>query len=173
MKSKNYEIKTRIDNYPRFQILAANFQSLCKKTERFTEFQRDIYYKVRSGRLKLRIINNNVGNLILYDRQETSGKRVSKYMISRTEDFNELDKILRTQFSVLTEVKKKREVFICDEVRIHLDRVKELGSFLEFEVIYTKLFSAKKRMSELIKYFGLNENEFIKHSYSDMVLSKL
>lgn len=94
-------------------------------------------------------------------------------MISRTEDFNELDKILRTQFSVLTEVKKKREVFICDEVRIHLDRVKELGSFLEFEVIYTKLFSAKKRMSELIKYFELNENEFIKHSYSDMVLSKL
>lgn len=172
-RAKNYEIKTRINNYSQIKKHIKSFQSLCKNSDSFAELQRDIYYKVHSGRLKLRIINNSVGNLIQYQRRETSGKRVSNYTIFTTEDFKTLDQILRTQLSVLTEVNKKREIVICDEVRIHLDKVEGLGLFLEFEVVYKNLNSAKKKMSELIKFFRLNEQDFIKHSYSDMVLSKL
>lgn len=171
--ARNYEIKIRIENFTRLQKLSEKFQSQCISTERFTEIQHDIYYKVRNGRLKLRVINNKSGNLISYNRNETTGKRISNYTISRTEDFIQLNEILKTEFEVLIEVKKSREIFICDEVRIHLDKVKGLGKFLEFEVVYSNLSSAKRRMSQLIRDFDLNENEFIRHSYSDMKLNNL
>lgn len=165
---KNLEIKCRINNAKELSRLiqaSGNY-------ERSTEKQTDIYYKVRIGRLKLRIINNDYGNLIHYNREEKSTSRVSDYIISRTDNFKELDKILRSLYVVKVIVSKTREIYVTKNIRIHLDRVKGLGNFLEIEIIIDKIAEARKTLKELISKLELSEREFIKNSYSDLLISK-
>ena len=170
---KNLEIKTRIFNYDVLKWKAREYIKLFTDKQYLIEFQRDIYYKIATGRLKLRIINGITGNLIYYDRIERNIKRVSNYMISCTDTPDELRDILKRLYKVQVVIEKKREIFITKNIRIHLDRVKKLGDFLEFEIIYTSYEQAQKKMNELIKYFKLNEEEFIKNSYSDLIQKKL
>lgn len=165
---KNYEIKCKLANYKKIKELAGSLKKLSYSVEK----QVDIYYKVKSGRLKLRIINDKEANLIYYNRAERSNKRISQYIISKTNDFKELDGILRNEFKILISVTKIREIYFNKTIRIHLDRVKKLGNFLEIEIIYVNLTKAKKEMKELIHFLKLNENTFIKNSYSDLLINK-
>lgn len=139
---------------------------------RTAENQRDIYYKVKRGRLKLRIINEKSCCLIYYRRNEKSGKRVSNYILSYSDNFRELDFILRQEFKILVTVVKKREIYIKNNIRIHLDTVKKLGKFLEVEIIYGDFNIAKDQMKEIISCLNLEETEFIKPSYSDLLINK-
>ena len=143
------------------------------KNEYYCVNQKDIYFKVPDGRLKLRIINSQSGELIFYKRKESKKIRVSNYIISRTKDFKNLSEILSVNFEILVIVKKKRKIFIFDNIRIHLDKVENLGEFLEFEIVYDNYEQAKKQMKFLINYFKLNRNNFINNSYSDLLIEKL
>ncbi|MEZ4689923.1 MAG: class IV adenylate cyclase [Ignavibacteria bacterium] len=162
---KNLEIKLQLES-------ASQIISIRKSLNNYTrsiEKQTDIYYKVKKGRLKLRIINEKEGNLILYDRAEKKGKRISHYTISGTKDFRELEYILTRQFDILIKVIKKREIYILNNVRVHLDKVSGLGNFLEIEIIYSDLLKAKKQMAQLTDLLKLDETKFIKNSYSDLL----
>jgi predicted adenylyl cyclase CyaB len=132
--------------------------------------QKDIYYNIGDGRLKLRIIDNKTGTLIRYHRNEKSSKRVSKYSLIVSTDFKNLHKTLSETLGEMVTVDKKREIFVYDNVRIHLDKVKGLGNFLEFEIVFSSMAKAKQQMKTLIKYFGLDEKKFIKNSYSDLLM---
>ncbi|HMQ69560.1 MAG TPA: class IV adenylate cyclase [Ignavibacteria bacterium] len=163
--NKNLEIKTGLENASQINSIRKSLTNYTRSVEK----QTDIYYKVEKGRLKLRIIDDKEGNLILYDRAEKKGKRISHYTISRTKDFRELDYILTRQFGVLIKVFKKREIYILKNVRVHLDKVSGLGNFLEIEIIYGDLLKAKKQMSHLTDLLNLDETKFIKNSYSDLL----
>jgi len=171
--NKNYEIKVGLSNKEFIFI-----RNLLLKNKEFSyteETQKDIYYKVKTGRLKLRIINEVKSNLIFYERKELIKKRVSNYLISANSDKNEiteLDKILRKQFEVLVTVDKRREIFIRENIRVHIDTVKSLGNFLEIEIIFTSLIKAKEQMKEITEFLKLKEKEFIKVSYSDILINK-
>jgi adenylate cyclase, class 2 len=163
--NKNLEIKIKLENASQINSIR---NSLIKYS-RSAEKQIDIYYKVNKGRLKLRIINENEGSLILYDRAENKGKRISHYTISKIEDFREMEFILSRQFEILVKVIKHREIFISGNIRVHLDKVSGLGNYLEIEIIYSDLIKAKKKMAELISLLNLDEKKFIKNSYSDLL----
>jgi predicted adenylyl cyclase CyaB len=164
---KNYEIKCKLSDAKLKYI-----RSLLQNYNHTFQNQTDIYYKVKTGRLKLRIINNREGNLIFYERGEKTNKRISKYIISKTKDFKELDNILRKQFQVLVTVDKRRDIFIKKNTRIHLDKVRGLGKFLEIEIIYENFLKAKSQMKGLISLLKLDETNFIKESYSDLLINR-
>jgi len=164
----NLEIKCRLDN---FRFVKKRISEI-KEIVFLREKQFDVYYKVKKGRLKLRIINDERGNLIFYERKEKTSKRISNYLISETKSFKELDEILRSQFGVLAIVHKERDIYLDNNIRIHLDSVKGLGKFLEIEIIYENPIKAKKQMEQLIAALGLNEKDFIKASYSDLLINK-
>jgi adenylate cyclase class 2 len=166
--NKNYEIKCKVANYKKLKNSINKIKNFAYSVEK----QIDIYYKVNHGRLKLRIINDGKGALIFYEREEQTNKRISKYIISETNNFIQLDAILRKQFKVLISVQKKREVYIYRNIRIHLDYIKNLGRFLEIEIIYENLKNAKSQMKKIISKLNLNENDFIKESYSDLLITK-
>jgi len=166
--ARNLEIKCRLDN---FKIVRKRILEI-KRFAFLNEIQVDVYYKIKKGRLKLRIINSERGSLIFYERKEKTSKRISNYLISETESFKELDAILRRQFEVLGIVHKKRDIYLENNIRIHLDSVKGLGKFLEIEVVYESLIKAKKQMEQLIVALGLDEKDFIKASYSDLLINK-
>lgn len=169
---KNYEIKFPVENYNQIKKKALSLRGKFQSQNHYSEAQKDHYYKIKKSRLKLRVINSNFGSLIFYDRPEEESKRISEYLLVRTKDHNELKKILDNLFEELVTVSKKREIFIYDNVRIHLDKVKNLGVFLEFEIIFSSIDKAKKQMKEMIDHFGLDENKFIKNSYSDLLLKE-
>ncbi|MBK7157192.1 MAG: hypothetical protein IPH77_01185 [Ignavibacteria bacterium] len=113
---KNFEIKCRIRNLSEIKKILVSDRSYKYSIEK----QKDIYYKVKSGRLKLRIINEKISDLIYYNRKEKNRERVSNFVISSTINFKELNFILTEQFEVMVTVNKKREIFVKDNIRIHL-----------------------------------------------------
>ncbi len=181
---KNYEIKVPIQNILRVKKIAADYIFGKKGARQFCESQKDIYYKVSKtlkssacrGRLKLRIIDDKTfcrrGTLIFYDRKEKTGKRVSNYLLAETGNPAELDSIMRKLYKVLVIVDKKREIYTTNNVRIHIDKVRGLGNYLEFEIIFNSIGEAAKTMNELISLFGLERCLFVKSSYSDLLLKK-
>lgn len=169
---KNYEIKAWVPNISSAFKSAEEYISSYKNSSHFTEKQKDIYYKVPSGRLKLRIINGTKGNLIYYSRKEKRGRRVSYYSIYASDDPMNIDRLLRKVFRVSVTVSKKRDVFIAGNTRIHIDRVYSLGNYLEFEIIFNSFKAATNKMNRLINHFGLENQQLIKHSYSDLILKQ-
>lgn len=77
--------------------------------------------------------------------------------------------------SIKVVVSKKRDLFIYKNTRIHLDKIGELGEFIELETIFVKNSKEdelKKEHSWVIDYLGLNDLEKIKESYSDLMFLK-
>ncbi|MBZ0199157.1 MAG: class IV adenylate cyclase [Ignavibacteriaceae bacterium] len=133
--------------------------------------QTDIYYKIKKGLLKLRI-ENGKSQLIQYFRDEKSKDRWSDYRILELSSDN-AEEFLAGLFSAEVTVKKERKLYWYKNTRIHLDKVKGLGTFLELE---TKLTSGKKdardRFNFLIKHLQLDVNNQIRKSYRDSLRKK-
>lgn len=164
---KNLEIKVKLANHRIIkQILIKNKIKLAEVL-----YQKDIYYKVSAGLLKLRIENENQ-TLIFYDRNEKSKNRWSDYHlldIKGTDGSKYFSRFLDT----LAIVEKKRELFLFDNTRIHLDTVKGLGTFLELETrVVNGLSDAKKRFKFLYDILELKGKEELRTSYLNLLVMK-
>ena len=164
---KNLEIKVKLSSHKEVKaILKKNkiqFKGLL--------IQKDIYYKVDKGILKLRIENDRQ-TLIFYDRNEKSKKRWSDYHLL---EINKTDgnEYLKRFLDVLTIVNKKRELYLYDNTRIHLDYVKNLGYFLELETKVLKgLRDAESRFNYVLVLLKLQNKKEIRASYKDLLISK-
>ena len=96
--------------------------------------QIDTYFKVEHGRLKLRE-GNVENNLIHYFRENTESPKQSKVSLFKSEPDSTLKQILVNSIGVLTVVDKKREIYFIENVKFHIDTVKDLGTFVEIEAI--------------------------------------
>jgi adenylate cyclase class IV len=71
-------------------------------------------------------------------------------------------------------VNKKRDFFLYKNTRIHLDKVDNLGEFIELETVFTKNIMENDMRKEhffVIDFLGLNNLKTIQKSYSDFMLS--
>jgi adenylate cyclase, class 2 len=98
--------------------------------------QRDTYFGVSHGRLKLREdLARGSAELIFYLRPEESGLRSSRYWRAASADPAALGGLLEAAHGVVGVVTKRRRLFVYRNVRIHLDEVEGLGSFIELESV--------------------------------------
>jgi adenylate cyclase class 2 len=98
--------------------------------------QRDTYFAVAQGRLKLREdLAAGSGELIFYLRPEESGLRSSRYWRASSADPAALRSLLEAAHGIVGVVTKRRRLFLYRNVRIHLDDVEGLGSFVELESV--------------------------------------
>jgi adenylate cyclase, class 2 len=135
--------------------------------------QRDIYYKVSRGRLKLRIINDRYAELIYYNRPDKKGSRYSDYFVLPVDDAILTNALCTAAFGNKVVVEKKRRLFIHKNSRIHLDEVRGLGAFLEFEVLVKNgKRQAQKLLEVLSKEFEIKQAAVLGVSYSDMLLHR-
>ena len=167
----NHEFKARASQINRLEDL------LKKENPRFvgTDYQTDVYFRVPTGRLKLR--RGNIENsLIHYERENLPGAKASKVLLYRHEPDAALEAILRKTMEVLVEVKKERKIYFIDRVKFHFDRVEGLGSFIEVEVIdRTDTIAVERLAAESAKwaaFFGIREEDYVAVSYSDLLLQK-
>jgi predicted adenylyl cyclase CyaB len=131
--------------------------------------QVDTYFCVPKGKLKLRVIDRSRAELIVYDRPNIRAGRYSAYVVLPVSNPVEIKKILSNLLGVSQVVEKKRTLFTYQNARIHLDVVKGLGSFLEFEVVVEK--GKKQAMvlfDKLVDVFGIEKQQMIAGSYADL-----
>ena len=112
--------------------------------------QIDTYFNYPKGRLKIREINNKEFVLISYSRPNKKGSKLSDYKIIKLtkENASQLKKLLLNNFGLKTIVKKLRSLWIYRHTRIHLDKVTNLGKFLELETAITSSISNYNAKSE-------------------------
>ena len=84
-----------------------------------------------------------------------------------------LRQLLGKALKVLTEVVKKREIYFIGNVKIHIDSVDDLGTFVEIEAIGqhdADVGLLRKQCLELMADFGIDDDQLVSNSYSDMIL---
>jgi predicted adenylyl cyclase CyaB len=129
--ARNVEIKARVADLPRLRDRVA---ALALGPPQALE-QTDTFFPVPGGRLKLRRFGDGAGELILYQRPDRPGPRESAYFRMDCRDPADLGAILRRRLGARGVVEKRREVFLVGRARIHLDEVRDLGAYLEIEVV--------------------------------------
>ena len=161
----NLELKIKVRSFEKFRNILRKSKSHYKGIL----VQKDIYYKWKKGLLKLRIENSS-SQLIKYNRDEKGMKRWSNYEILEVEGKNPenfFNNILQRE----AVVEKKRELYIYNNTRIHLDTVKRLGKFIELETIVIKnKKGAEKRFKEIITLLGIDQKKEIKSSYRNLII---
>jgi homotetrameric cytidine deaminase len=133
--------------------------------------QRDTYFRARAGRLKLREEEPGGAVLIQYDRPDEAAARESRYRLARVEDPEELRASLDAALGTLVTVDKERHLLLWDGVRIHLDTVAGLGSFVELEGVAppeSDLRAEREKVAHLQARLGLEQ--VLTDSYSDRLL---
>lgn len=167
---KNIEIKARIAD-----LAAARSTAERVATSRLGILeQTDTYFKCQTGRLKLREILGQPSELIWYRRPDETGARKCEFGLIEVDDPEAVKLDLGKLLGLWKVVKKSREVFLYHNVRIHLDNVDCLGTFLEFEAIVDQENDEQagaRRLGFLCDQFGLSASDFIAGSYSDMLNS--
>lgn len=171
MTHDNVEIKARAaDLVPVRAVLAtrgARFVGL--------DHQVDTYFRVASGRLKLR--EGDIENaLIHYERENTAGPKHSKVGLLATTPGSPLKGMLTAALGIDVVVDKRREIHFLDNVKIHLDEVAGLGTFVEIEAIdddgTRPLAALRAQCEELTAAFGIRDEDLLAVSYSDLLRGK-
>lgn len=140
---------------------------------RGTDHQRDIYFHVPSGRLKLR--RGNIENaLIRYQRPDLAGPKTSEVTLCPITDGAPLEMILDDVLGTRVVVDKQREIYFIGNVKFHIDWVEGLGGFVEIEAIDdSNRFSIEELQAQCQSYlqaFGIQPDDLLSDSYSDMIL---
>ena len=136
--------------------------------------QRDTYFRVPEGRLKLREESPGGAVLVQYARDDRAEARESRYRITPVEDPETLKTSLADALGTLAVVEKERRLLLWEGVRIHLDTVQGLGSFLELEGVAPEgsdLSGEHDRVAQLSEALGLDDSRIVADSYSDRVLA--
>ncbi|MDZ7816885.1 MAG: class IV adenylate cyclase [Planctomycetota bacterium] len=136
--------------------------------------QRDIYFATTPDRrLKLRIEDNESPYLVRYSRPDKTGGRDCTYSILTIHRTCHAESVefFTGALEVKGEVEKTRELFVWENVRIHLDRVKGLGEFIEFEhpVGEHGKEQADMRIQMLCERFSINTPDTVPGSYVDLL----
>jgi len=168
-KSKNIEIKARCKDLERIRkilvVKKADFKGM--------DHQIDTYFNVNSGRLKLRE-GNIENNLIHYQRSDQSGPKQSDIVLYKSAKENGLKDILNKSLGIKVVVDKMREIYFIENVKFHIDKVQNLGDFIEIEVIDERGVLKESDMlmtcQHYMKLFSIKEKDLISNSYSDMIL---
>jgi adenylate cyclase, class 2 len=167
----NLEIKARLTNWDSTRRLV---QQLA--TERLgQQIQTDTYFFCRQGRLKLREILGRPAQLIWYERPDTFDPKTSRYHLVEVGDSETMRDLLAAAWGVRVVVKKRREIFLFRQVRIHLDHVEHLGDFLELEAVVAQGGSwdeAERLVQDLMERLKISPSLLLQSSYGEMLLDQ-
>lgn len=166
---KNIEIKAKCSSLKELKAIVLKNGGRFEKTMHHI----DTYFVVPQGRLKLREIDDTESVLIFYERSNSADSKESNYYLHKTNDPASLKDFLSRSLGTKVIVDKIRELYILENTRIHLDTVKDLGTFMELETVVSvqsdeEAYEENKRIVELLK---ISKDDLLEVSYSDLLLS--
>ena len=169
MTHLNIEFKAKANNIEALEekLLSLNPQFIGE------DHQKDTYYNVNTGRLKLR--EGNIENaLIWYQREDVGGAKQSDILLYKHAPDDALKNILVKLHGVKIIVDKIRKIYFVENVKFHFDRVEGLGTFVEVEAIDSNgeigIEKLKVQCNFYINFLRIKTEDFMKKSYSDMMM---
>ncbi len=136
--------------------------------------QTDTYFRLAEGRLKRREAPGEPTEWIFYHRRDIVRPRMSDYAI--LSDSQARRRWGTQSLKEWVKVVKRRELWLLDNVRIHLDDVETLGHFIEFEAIVDKdhdTRSCHETIKHLRAVFLPTMGEPVGPGYSDLVAQQM
>jgi predicted adenylyl cyclase CyaB len=168
MNATNIEIKAKCTDIEKIRSI------LNTKQARFVgiDHQIDTYFNVNKGRLKLR--EGNIENaLIHYKRANNAGPKKSEVILYKSAPNSSLKELLTASVGIKTIVDKHRSIYFIDNVKFHLDQVKNLGTFVEIEAIDMDGSRNEEELEAQCKHylqlFEIKKEDLLKESYSDLI----
>lgn len=162
----NLELKAR---YPSLAAATRYAEGLGARREGVLR-QRDTYFLSGEMRLKLREIRGSRAEVIVYRRPDRHSSRYSNYTVVKIPNSSQMRRLFSKLFGIRVVVEKQRVLYLYKNARIHIDFVKGLGNFVEFEVL---VIHGKKQAASLMAYlreqFRITERSLIGESYSDLL----
>jgi adenylate cyclase, class 2 len=119
----------------------------------------------------LRTINGQAAQMIRYARPETGAARTSTYEITPVRD-DEAGRCVVPKGPPLVTVRKRREIWLRENVRFHLDTVEGLSTFLELEAVVDATHdeaTCRQQVDEIVAALDLDPATFIRASYADLL----
>jgi adenylate cyclase, class 2 len=167
---RNLEAKFRVDD----AAVARRRAESLGFTMRAALEQRDTFFRVAHGKLKLREETGSAA-LIRYGRVEQGALDVSDYEIVPVADPGPLRAMLAAALGVLAEVRKQRTLLLRRNVRIHLDRVDGLGAFGEIEAVIAagetpELYRIE--VADILAALDVGTDKLIRKSYFELMGNK-
>jgi adenylate cyclase class IV len=166
--SRNIEIKARID---RVETLVAKAAALADEGP-IEIAQDDTFFRCDTGRLKLRAFSDGTGELIYYRRANQPGPKESFYLLSPTSAPDSLRESLSLAYGQVGRVRKHRILFLVGRTRVHIDKVEQLGDFLELEVVLADdepSDAGIREARELMMSFDVEPRQLIEDAYVDLL----
>ena len=137
-----------------------------------TLHQRDTYFHAVQGRLKLREAPPAVAELISYRRADRDGPKVSHYHVVPVVDPDATAAALADALGVRVVVEKARRLLLWRNVRVHLDTVAHLGSFVELEAVSDApggLPLKEAKLAELRSALNITDDLLVARGYADLL----
>lgn len=137
-------------------------------------WQRDTYFQVTHGGLKLREERPGSPHLIQFERTNEPRQRESRYRIIEVDDGAALSAALADAIGIRVVVTKHRRLFLWRDVRIHLDEVDQLGEFIELEAVAppdSDLTHEHDLVVELRAAFGITDERLLAIGYAEQLLN--
>jgi adenylate cyclase, class 2 len=165
---RNVELKARDADHARslavcLELGAEDHGELC---------QRDTYFAVSHGGLKLRDERPGRPHLIQVQRADQAQERESRYRIVEVDDADTLVAALDAALGVRGAVEKRRRLLLWRDVRIHLDAVEGLGTFLELEAValpHSDLTLEHERVATLREALGITDDRLVPVGYAALL----
>jgi len=166
---RNIELKARCVDLP---VAAATVQQLGARRQGFL-VQTDTYFHANNGRLKLReFADKTDAELIWYARADSTDFRGSDYYVVPIPRPADAKAALSAALGVRGVVRKRRELWLWGNVRIHLDDVEHLGTFVEFEAVISDPADeapSHERLDTLARALHITDADRVSVSYSDLL----
>lgn len=170
--ARNIEIKARIESV---ESLAPRVAALADQGP-VEIVQDDTFFPCDRGRLKLRAFPAGDGQLIYYQRPDQTGPKESFFVISPTAAPDALREALALAYGRAGRVRKRRILYLIGRTRVHLDRVEDLGDFLELEVVLTEGEPAERGVEEarrLMAALRVDPGQLIEGAYVDLLAQQV
>jgi predicted adenylyl cyclase CyaB len=164
---RNIELKARCSDLARAGAACERLGARRAWTRR----QVDTYFAVGEGRLKLREEEDAEAVLVSYQRADAAAARESHYELTPVRDVAATLASLAERYGVRARVEKTRTLYLLENVRIHLDDVAGLGTFVEFEAVMDGRRTdeeSRALLRRLSDELGIEEADALGESYGDM-----
>jgi homotetrameric cytidine deaminase len=134
--------------------------------------QRDVYFAAPSGRLKVRVQDDGA-QLIGYRRADAAEARLSSYHLADAPDPDATIAALDATLGITVEVIKRRHLLLWRDVRLHLDEVDGLGSWIELEAVASPdsdLSAEHAKVAQLRDVLGIADERIVAEGYAALLL---
>jgi len=169
------EVKAKVDNLDEIKEELKSLGASFDKVKR----EEDFYYKLGNeirnfepGSFTLRVRDSNKGKFLTF-KAFTDRYGVWDEHEVEVDDAQEMRTILeKSKFILAYTITKERVSGKLNKFSFNLDRVKELGDYIEVELVSHETEKAQATIKDFLKSLGIKDNQLDRRGYPEIVAAQ-